>query len=98
MADLKQMCYRTDKYLKSFILQKAFSLPKAQRTKKAFSRYMTLSLKVLLPSNRLKVLAHLSSHFVKKSCKSLPMCMLAKNILLMFSDKIEKNFAVPLRF
>jgi hypothetical protein len=28
IEDLKTMCYRTDKYLKSFILQKAFSLAK----------------------------------------------------------------------
>ncbi|MFW2176332.1 MULTISPECIES: FFLEELY motif protein [unclassified Moraxella] len=29
IADLKAMCYRSDKYLKSFILQKAFSLAKS---------------------------------------------------------------------
>ena len=36
IADLKQMCYRTDKYLKSFILQKAFSLAKGTAYKKGF--------------------------------------------------------------
>lgn len=36
IASLKQMCYQTDKYLKSFIIQKAFSLAKGTAYKKGF--------------------------------------------------------------